>query len=292
MARAIWKGSISFGLVAIPVELQAAVRDNRPRLHLLHAKDRSPIKYERVCQKEDEEVGWDEIVKGYEYTKGRFVLLTKEDFEAAALEKSHAIDILDFVKTREIDERYFETSYYLVPQRGGERAYALLRDALRDTGRAGIAKLILREDEHLAAITVHERALLLTMMRFADQIVDVSEFDLPAAGQARSKELEIARTLVTSLAARWSPEKYTDQYRANLMRIIDARRKGQEPDLHSPAPHVPAEVVDLMERLRQSLGQAPARQRTAIAADRSRPKARPKRARRSTSTRARKRQAA
>ena len=171
MPRAIWKGAISFGLVTIPVELHVAVRDNRPRFHLLHARDRAPIKYERVCEKEGTEVPWNDVVKGYEYTKGRFVVLTSEDFDAAALEKTRSIDILDFVKADEIDDRYFETSYYLVPPKGAERAYALLREALRDEGRAGIAKMILRDSQHLAAITVCDQALVLTMMRFAHDIV-------------------------------------------------------------------------------------------------------------------------
>src|SRR5512142_904225 len=156
MPRAIWKGSISFGLVNIPVELHTAVRDNRPRFHLLHARDRAPIKYQRVCQREGKEVPWDDVVKGYEYTKVRFVVLTREDFQAAAVEKSRSIDIIDFVKSEEIDDRYFETSYYLVPPKGAERAYALLREALRDADRVRICKMILRESQHLAAIVVHE----------------------------------------------------------------------------------------------------------------------------------------
>jgi len=131
MARALWKGSIAFGLVSIPVELHTAVRDSRPRFRLLHAEDRSPVRFERVCAREGKAVAWEELVKGYEYEKGRFVVLTKEDFQAAALEKTRTIDIRNFVKAEEIDDRFFETSYYLVPPKGGERAYALLREAMR-----------------------------------------------------------------------------------------------------------------------------------------------------------------
>lgn len=272
MPRAIWKGAISFGLVNIPVELHAAVRDNRPHFHLLHAKDRSPIKYERVCQREGKEVPWNDVVKGYEYTKGRFVVLTREDFEQAALEKSRSIDIIDFVKSDEIDDRYFETSYYLVPPKGGERAYALLREALREEGRTGIAKLILRDSQHLAAIAVHDQALVLTMMRFAHDIVDLSEFELPRAKEVRAKELAMAKTLVGNLADTWSPEKYVDEYRNNLMKVIQAKIKGREAKLEAPEERAPAEVVDLMERLRQSLGQAPAGRRMRIAAAAERPK--------------------
>ncbi len=275
MPRAIWKGAISFGLVNIPVELHTAVRDNRPHFHLLHARDRSPIKYQRVCQKEGKEVPWNDVVKGYEYTKGRFVVLTREDFDAAALEKSRSIDILDFVKSEEIDDRYFETAYYLVPPKGAERAYALLREALRDEDRVGIAKMILRDSQHVAAIAVHDQALVLTMMRFAHDIVDLSDFDLPSAKEVRPKELQMAKTLVDSLADRWSPDKYVDQYRENLMKVIHAKIKGREAQLEAPAQKAAPEVVDLMERLRQSLGQAPANRRVAIAADRTARERRP-----------------
>jgi DNA end-binding protein Ku len=170
MPRAQWKGAISFGLVNIPIELHTAVRDHRPRFRMLHADDRSPIRFERVCQREGKPVSWDHLVKGYEYEKGRFVVLTREDFDRAALEKSRTIDIVDFVEAAEIDPRYLETTYYLVPGKGGERAYALLREAMREASRIGIAKFILRETQHLAAISVFNEALLLTKMRFADEV--------------------------------------------------------------------------------------------------------------------------
>src|SRR3954447_10815743 len=140
MARALWKGSISFGLVNIPVELHTAVRNHRPKFRMLHAKDKSPVRFERVCITDGRPVAWDDLVKGYEYAKGHFVVLTKDDFKAAALEKNRRIDILDFVKSADIDDRYFETSYYLVPSKGGEQAYVLLREALKETERIGIAK--------------------------------------------------------------------------------------------------------------------------------------------------------
>ena len=154
MPRSIWKGSIAFGLVNIPVELYSAVRDHRPRFRLLHAKDEAPIRYERVCQTEGKPVGWEDLVKGYEYEKGQFVVLTKDDFKTAALQKTKTIDILDFVDPEEIDERYFETPYYLQAGKGADRAYALLREAIRESGRMGIGKIILRESQHLAAVEV------------------------------------------------------------------------------------------------------------------------------------------
>src|SRR6187401_574226 len=152
MARSMWKGAIAFGLVNIPVELYSATRDHRPKFRLLHAKDESPVHYERVCQSEGKPVGWEDLVKGYEYEKGQFVVLTKEDLKTAALSKDRAIDIMDFVEGAQIDDRYFETPYYLTPQKGGQHAYALLREALKVSGRVGIAKIIIREAQHLAAL--------------------------------------------------------------------------------------------------------------------------------------------
>jgi DNA end-binding protein Ku len=253
MPRALWKGAISFGLVNIPIELHTAVRNHRPKFRMLHAKDKSPVKFERVCIRDGHPVGWDELVKGYEYAKGQFVVLSKEDFQAAALEKTRTVDIVDFVKADEIDDRFFETPYYLVPAKGGERAYALLREAIRESGRIGIATFILREAQHLAAVEVIENAIVLSVMRFADELVDVSQFDLPSTANVRKPELDMAKALVNSLAAEWNPEKYTDKYRENLMKIIQAKVKGKHVALEPIIEPRQAEVVDLMERLRRSL---------------------------------------
>jgi len=256
MARALWKGSIAFGLVSIPIELHTAVRDHRPKFRMLHAKDKSPVRFERVCVRDGTPVAWADLIKGFEFEKGHFVVLTKEDFQAAAVEKTRTIDILDFVKADEIDDRYFETPYYLVPAKGGERAYALLREALRESGRIGIAKFILRDAQHLAAVEVIEDALVLSVMRFSDELVDVDGFSFPSADGVRAKELEMAKTLVGNLASDWDPAKYTDQYRENLLRIIKGKMKGQKVKLAVDEEPRQAEVVDLMERLRQSLAGA------------------------------------
>src|SRR5689334_23069240 len=205
MARALWKGSISFGLVNIPIELHTAVRNHRPKFRMLHAKDKSPVKFERVCVRDGHPVAWEDLVKGYEYEKGRFVVMTKEDFQAAAVEKTRTVDILDFVKADEIDDRFFETPYYLVPARSGERAYALLREAIRESGRIGIAKFILRDAQHLAAVEVIQNAIVLTVMRFADELVDASRFEFPSDKGLRKPEVEMAKALVNSLAAGWDP---------------------------------------------------------------------------------------
>ena len=256
MARALWKGSISFGLVNIPIELHTAVRNHRPRFRMLHAKDRSPVRFERVCIRDGHPVAWEDLVKGYEYAKGRFVVMTKEDFQTAALEKTRTVDIIDFVRADEIDDRFFETPYYLVPAKSGERAYALLREAIRESERVGIAKFILRDAQHLAAVEVIGEALVLTVMRFADELVDISGFTFPAAGHMRKNELDLAKALVNNLAAEWDPEKYTDQYRENLLRIIQGKVKGKEVELEPMTEPHEGKVVDLMERLRRSLEQS------------------------------------
>jgi DNA end-binding protein Ku len=182
--------------------------------------------------------------------------VTKEDFRAAALEKTRTVDIIDFVKADAIDDRFFETPYYLTPGKSGERAYVLLREAIRSSERIGIAKFILRDAQHLAAVEAIGPALVLTVMRFADELVDVRSFDLPGAADVRKAELEMAKTLVTHLAAEWDPSKYTDEYRENLLRVITAKVKGKKVEIEPAAEPRQAEVVDLMERLRQSLAQS------------------------------------
>jgi DNA end-binding protein Ku len=253
MPRALWKGSLSFGLVNIPVEMHVAVHDHRPHFRMLHAADKSPVQFARVCAKEGRPVAWQDLVKGYEYAKGQFVVLTKEDFEAAAVERTHRVDILDFVTADDIDDRFFETPYYLVPAKGGEHSYALLREAMRDTNRIGVAKFVLRNTMHLAAVEVIDDALVVSLMRFADELADVSALSLPPRKDVRKAELDMAKTLVAHLASDWNPSKYTDDYRDNLMRIIQGKVKGRKPKLEVAAEPRQAEVVDLMERLRRSL---------------------------------------
>ena len=265
MPRSLWKGSISFGLVNIPIELHTAVRDHRPKFRMLHATDKSPVKYERVCIKDGHSVAWEDLVKGFEYAKGHFVILTKDDFKAAAVEKTRTIDIIDFVEADAIDDRFFETPYYLVPSKGGERAYALLREAIRESNRIGIAKFILRDAQHLAAIEVIDQAIVLSVMRFADELADPKPLGFPSSEGIRKPELDMAKALVNSLAAEWDPEKYTDQYLENLMRIIKGKVKGKKVTLEPEETPRKGEVVDLMERLRRSLDQAGSKPRPAKA---------------------------
>jgi DNA end-binding protein Ku len=253
MARAMWKGSLAFGLVNIPIELYSATRDHRPKFRLLHAKDEAPVRYERVCQTEGKAVGWEDLVKGYEYEKGQFVVVTKDDFKTAALEKTKTIDILDFVDPNEIDERYFETPYYLQPAKGADRSYALLREAIRESKKIGVAKIILRDAQHLAAVEAIGDALVLTMMRFADELADLADFRFPKAEAIRPAELKMAMQLIDNLSAEWKPEKYTDEYRDNLMKVIQSKLKGRRPRLQERETAQSADVVDLMARLRASL---------------------------------------
>ena len=253
-SRAIWTGSIAFGLVNIPIELHRAIRETRPRFRLLHAKDKSPVRFERVCEREERAVAWGEVVKGYEYAKGKFVVLTPEDMKRAALEKTRTLDILDFVPGDDIDDRFFETPYYVVPGKGGERAYVVLREALRESGKTGVGKIMLRETQHLAALEPMGEALVLTMMRFPNELADLSDFRFPATAAQRPKEVQMAKALIDQLSAKWSPDKYKDEYDANLLRVIRAKLKGTSPRLTDElagARH--GKVVDLMERLQQSL---------------------------------------
>jgi DNA end-binding protein Ku len=251
---AIWKGSLTFGLVNIPVELKTAVRADHISFRLLHKEDLSPVKYERVCSADGETVPWNEIVKGYEYDKGKFVVLTDEDFKAAALEHSKTIDILDFVKEDEIDPRYFETPYYLVPSKGGEKPYALLREAIRQTGSVGIGKIIIRQTQHLAGVKVVGDALVLEIMRFANELIDAKEFNFPDRSAVRPQELQMAEQLVANLAEPFDPSRYTDDYRANLMKVIKAKMKGKKVKLEEPEGEAQdSGVLDLMSRLRASL---------------------------------------
>jgi DNA end-binding protein Ku len=274
---AIWKGSITFGLVSIPVELRSAVRTDNLSFRMLHEEDLSPIKYERVCAADGEPVPWGEIVKGYEYTKGKFVVMTDEDFKAAALESSKVIDIIDFVKEDEVDPRFFETPYFLLPTKGGEKAYALLREAIRKTGSIGIGKIIMRQTQHLAGVKVVGDAIVLEIMRFANELIDIGEFSFPSAEAVRPQEMQMAEQLIANLAEPFDPAKYTDDYRANLLRIIKAKMKGQKIKLEEPEREPQdAGVIDLMSRLRESLEQGKAKKQGAVRAARKTAAAREK----------------
>ncbi len=251
----IWKGALSFGLVSIPVELKTAVRAEHVSFRMLYKKDLAPVKFERFSSAGDGPLKWGDIVKGYEYEKGQYLIMGEEDFRAAALGKSASIDILDFVSQDEIDPRYFETPYYLVPTKGGEKPYALLREAIRNTSVVGIGKIVMRNTQHLVGIKAMGDALVLEIMRFASELVEADDYKFPAAADVRPQELQMAEQLVHNLAADFDPEKYTDEYRANLMKIIRAKMQGKKVKAAGGTRQGAKDdkVVDLMDRLRESL---------------------------------------
>lgn len=254
MARALWTGSLSFGLVSIPVEIHTAVRDRGPHFRMLRKSDRSRIRFQRVAEKDEQVVEWADIVKGFEVAKGQYIVLTPEDFEKAALKKDRVIDILDFVKGDAIDDRYFNKPYYLLPGKGGDRAYALLREAIKDSGRIGIAKFVMRAKQYLAAIETIGDALVLSTMRFRDELARLDEFEFPEGKKIQKRELQMATRLIEEFAAEWDADKYTDDYRANIMKVVEAKRERTKPDLQAESDPQSAQVIDLMERLRKSLG--------------------------------------
>lgn len=251
----VWKGSLSFGLVNIPVELRPAVRQDHVSFRLLYKKDLTPVKYERFSSKGEGPLPWDDIVKGFEFEKGEYVVLTDDDFREAALGKSASIEILDFVPQNEIDPRYFETPYYVTPTKGGEKPYALLRAAIRNTNVVGIGKIVMRNTQHLVGIKATGEALMLEIMRFANELVETTELHFPKNTDVRPQELRMAEELVHNLAAEFDPEKYTDEYRANLMKIIRAKMSGKKvKGSRTVSAATPDDkVVDLMARLRESL---------------------------------------
>lgn len=255
MARPLWKGTLGFGLVSIPVELYTAVRDLGPHFHFLRRSDKSRIGYQKIAKADGEVVSQEDLVKGYEYEKGRYIVLTQKDFDEAAVKRNSRIELMDFVAGDEVDDRYFDKPYYLLPARGGEKAYTLLREALRESKRVGIAKFVLRNQPHLAAVEAIKDAIVLSTLRFREELVPVSEYEFPDAS-FKAPELTMAQQLVDALAGEWDPDKYTDEYRANLMKIIEAKQKRQKPDLERQEPEADAKVIDLMERLRRSLGKA------------------------------------
>jgi DNA end-binding protein Ku len=257
----MWKGAIAFGLVTVPVSLYAATeRSEKLAFHLLHAKDGSRIDYKRFCVKEDKEVAWDEIVKGYEHRKGQYVVLTDADFEKARTPATEAFDIRAFVSAEDIDALYFDTPYYLAPAgKSGVKAYALLRDALEETGRVGVGTIVLRQREHLAALEPSGEALVLTTMRFAHEIRSPKGLDLPKAKHGyQPREMKLAHQLIDTLSAEWDPKEFKDTYTDVLKRIIAQKVEGEEVTV-AEVPERP-KIVDLAKALRQSLeeGRRPA----------------------------------
>ena len=251
----MWNGSISFGLVTIPVALYPATTRDELTFRLLRKSDQSPVNYKRVAQADGKVVPWEEIVKGYEYEKGKFVILKEEDFKRVDLEAAaQTIDIMDFVEVEEINPMYFQKPYYLEPQKGGEKAYALLRDALRDSGKIGIAKVVIRTREHLAGVKAQGDAILLEIMHFGDELIDAGSLKFPKAAQAKPREVGMAKKLIDGMTTKWNPDKYEDEYKTQLMAMIEEKVK--HPDKKRSqfkAPKKPSNIIDLMSVLEESL---------------------------------------
>jgi DNA end-binding protein Ku len=263
----IWTGALTFGLVNIPVSLASAVRAaERTSFRMLHKEDMTPIKYERVCPRDEEVVPWNEIVKGYEYSKGKYVVVTPEELAKVKTPSSKAVEMTDFVKSEEIDPRYFDTPYYLVPQKGGEKPYALLREALANTDMVGIGKLTLRQKEHLVAVRPIGDALVLEIMRFEAELVAPEDIDFPDAERqkVRPQELAMAEQLIGNLAEPFDPAKYHDEYEAKLKALVRAKLKGKKiPDDAVDEKPEKTKVIDLVARLQESLASTAPRKRGA-----------------------------
>ena len=253
--RAIWKGSISFGLVNIPIALYPATRKEELRFRLLRRSDLSPVNYKRVAEKDGKEVPWDQIVKGYEYEKGKYIVLKDEDFERVDLEATQTVDIQDFVELEEIDPMFFYKPYYLEPQKGGDKAYVLLRDSLEESKKVGIAKVVIKTRQYLAGVKPEDGALVLELMHFADELIDTSQLHLPKKLEVGKRELNMAKALIDSMSAKWNPEKYRDDYREALMEVIEEKVEagGKEIKERPKNAPKPTKVIDLVKVLQQSL---------------------------------------
>jgi DNA end-binding protein Ku len=257
MARAIWKGSISFGLVNIPIALYPATRREEFKFRLLRKSDLSPVSYKRVAEKDGKEVPWDQIVKGYEYEKGKYVVLKDEDFERVDLEATQTVDIQDFVDQEEIDPIFFYKPYYLEPQKGGDKAYALLRDALKDSNKVGIAKVVIKTRQYLAGVKPEDGVLVLELMHFADELADPGKLHVPKETEVGKREMNMAKSLIDSMSSRWNPEKYRDDYREALMEVIEEKVEtgGKEIEEKPKKARKPTKVIDLVSVLQKSLEQ-------------------------------------
>jgi DNA end-binding protein Ku len=254
--RALWKGAISFGLVTIPVSLYPATKREELKFRLLRKSDQSPVNYKRVAEADGKEVPWDQVVKGYEFEKGKFVLLKDEDFARVDVEATQTVDILNFVALGDVDPLLFYKPYYLEAGKGGDKAYVLLRDALVEAGKIAIARVVIRTRQHLAAIKPQKKGLVLELMHFPEELLDASEFKAPVEKAVGKAEMQMAKQLIQSMTSEWKPQQYTDEYHEALEKMIEEKiEHGSE---GGPAPakkKKPTNVVDLVSVLQQSVQQ-------------------------------------
>ena len=264
MARAIWKGSISFGLVNIPIALYPATRREELKFRLLRKTDLSLVNYKRVAETDGKEVPWDQIVKGYEYEKGKYIVLKDEDFQRVDVEATQTVDIQDFVELGEIDPIFFYKPYYLEPQKGGDKAYALLRDALKDSKKVGVAKVVIKTREYLAGVKPEDGALVLELMHFADELANTSKLHIPKKVEIGKREITMAKSLIDSMSSKWNPEKYKDDYRKALMEVIEEKVEagGKEIEEKPKKAPKPTKVIDLVSVLQKSLEETDAKRKS------------------------------
>lgn len=263
MARVLWKGAITFGLVHIPVELYPAEERKEFKFAMLDKRDFSPVGYKRYSKRSGKEVDWSNVVKGYEYEKDQYVVLSDEDFRRANVKASQTIDIEAFVPAGEIPPQYFETPYYLVPTERGQKVYALLRETLRSTGRVAVAQVVIRTAQHLAVVVPVGKILMLNTLRYADELRPIKEFDLPEEGlkgaHVTTKEVELAKRLIDDMTESWKASEFKDTYHQDLMRRIEEKiKKGEtkeitEPETEDRKEPRSAQVIDLASLLKQSL---------------------------------------
>lgn len=254
--RAIWKGSISFGLVYIPIAVYPATREEKLSFRQLRATDLSPIKYKKVAEADAKEVSADQIVKGFEYERGQFIVMKEEDFARVKIESTHSIDISDFVELEQVDPKFFFKPYFLEPQKGGEKAYALLHKALSRSGKIGIAKVVISNREHLASVKPDGLFLILELMHFAHEILSPEELKGTPAAAVSEKELQMAQTLIESMSVPWEPEKYKDEYRDAVLELIEQKAQHREIADGPVAKQRSTNVVDLVKVLQESLNRA------------------------------------
>ena len=254
--RAIWKGTISFGLVSIPISVYPATRREDLKFQLLRASDLSPVNYKRVAEADGKEVPWEQIVKGYEYEKGKFVVIKDEDFARVDVEATQTVEIVRFVELREVNPLLFYKPYYMQVEKGGGRAYMLLRDVLAGSGKIAIAKVVIKTRQHLAAIKPQDQGLMLELMRFPEELLDPAEFHSPAGKAGSAAALNMAKKLVASMSGKWDPDTFHDDYHATLEKIVGERIQHsgkQPPPLHQ---RKATNVIDLVSVLQASIKQA------------------------------------
>jgi DNA end-binding protein Ku len=250
--RALWSGTINFGLVNIPVKLFSGSKSNTLNLDMLRRGDLCPVSYKKVCRADGKEIPYEDVVKGYEYEEGDYVILEKEDFENANVEKTKSLEILDFVKEDEIDSIFYEKPYYLEPEKNGTRAYALLREALKKSKKVAVASFVIRSREHIGVIKPYGKLLLLNQLRYHDEIRETEELKLPEAKSIKEKEIKMALSLIEEMTSKFTPEDYEDTYIEDLKKIIEAKAKGKRPKKKGKEPK-PTKVIDMMDLLKKSI---------------------------------------